>query len=73
MVLVGNKIDLPHQEVDHELAQAFAKSHHMPYVETSAKTNQGVDDAFYTLVREIRCWKEVEKATTKRKNVCEIF
>lgn len=76
MVLVGNKIDLPHHEVDHELAQAYAKSHHMPYIETSAKINQGVDDAFYTLVREIRCWKEVnsiEKATTRRRKVCEIF
>ena len=73
MVLVGNKIDLPRREVNHELAQAFAQNHHMPYVETSAKTNQGVDDAFYTLVREIRSWKEVNKAPTKRKNVCEIF
>ena len=73
MVLVGNKIDLPHQEVDQKLAQAYAKSHHMLYIETSAKTNQGVDDAFYTLVREIRSWKEVNKATTKRKNACEIF
>ena len=73
MVLVDNKIDLPHHEVDHELAKAFAQSHNMPYVETSAKTNQGVDDAFYTLVREIRSWKEANKATTKRKNVCEIF
>ena len=73
MVLVGNKIDLPHHEVDHELAQAYAKSHNMPYVETSAKNDQGVDDAFYTLVREIRSWKEANKATTKRKNVCEIF
>ena len=76
MVLVGNKIDLPHQEVDQKLAQAYAKDHHMPYLETSAKTKQGVEDAFYTLVREIRCWKEInaiEKATTKRKKVCEIF
>uniref|UniRef100_A0A1I8HV08 C2H2-type domain-containing protein n=1 Tax=Macrostomum lignano TaxID=282301 RepID=A0A1I8HV08_9PLAT len=30
----------------------------IPYVETSAKTRQGVDDAFYTLVREIRKFKE---------------
>jgi len=28
----------------------------MPYIETSAKTRQGIDDAFYTLVREIRHW-----------------
>ena len=26
----------------------------MPFVQTSAKTRQGVEEAFYTLVREIR-------------------
>ena len=31
-----------------------ADSYGIPYIETSAKTRQGVDDAFYTLVREIR-------------------
>ena len=54
--VVGNKIDLPRREVDAKLAQGYAKNHHMPYIETSAKTRQGVDDAFYTLVREIRHW-----------------
>ena len=57
--MVGNKIDLPRREVDQKLAQAYAKNHHMPYIETSAKTRQGVDDAFYTLVREIRHWVSV--------------
>ena len=54
--VVGNKIDLPRREVDQKLAQAYAKNHNMPYIETSAKTRQGVDDAFYSLVREIRHW-----------------
>lgn len=31
-----------------------AKQYGIPYIETSAKTRMGVDDAFYTLVREIR-------------------
>nr|CAH7749969.1 unnamed protein product [Callosobruchus chinensis]CAI5865993.1 unnamed protein product [Callosobruchus analis] len=46
MVLVGNKCDLS--------AWAVAKQYGIPFVETSAKTRMGVDDAFYTLVREIR-------------------
>lgn len=54
--VVGNKIDLPRREVDSKLAQGYAKNHRMPFIETSAKTRQGVDDAFYTLVREIRHW-----------------
>lgn len=32
----------------------MAKQYGIPFVETSAKTRMGVDDAFYTLVREIR-------------------
>ena len=54
--MVGNKIDLPRREVDQKVSQAYAKNHHIPYIESSAKTRQGVDDAFYTLVREIRHW-----------------
>ena len=35
-------------------AQEVAKQYMIPFVETSAKTRLCVDDAFYTLVREIR-------------------
>ncbi|KAG7473819.1 hypothetical protein MATL_G00099830 [Megalops atlanticus] len=54
MVLVGNKCDLPARTVDTRQAQDLARSYGIPYIETSAKTRQGVEDAFYTLVREIR-------------------
>jgi GTPase KRas protein len=54
MVLVGNKCDLPTRAVDMRAANEVAKNYGIPFVETSAKTRMGVDDAFYTLVREIR-------------------
>ena len=54
ILVVGNKIDLPHPAVRSDEANAKAKEFDIPYIETSAKTRQGVDDAFYTLVREIR-------------------
>jgi len=54
MVLVGNKCDLPTRAVDMPQAREVAKSYDIPFIETSAKTRMGVDDAFYTLVREIR-------------------
>ncbi|KAL4648347.1 GTPase NRas precursor [Arapaima gigas] len=53
MVLVGNKCDLA-RTVDTKQAQELARSYGIQFVETSAKTRQGVEDAFYTLVREIR-------------------
>jgi len=65
MVLVGNKCDLPMRSVDMRGAQDAARTYRIPVVETSAKTRMGVDDAFYTLVREIR--KEREKKGKDKK------
>lgn len=67
MVLVGNKIDLPERTVATADGLAMAKSSDIPYIETSAKTRHGVDDAFYTLVREIRKDKERRNASKKKK------
>merc|ERR1711874_719528 len=50
MVLVGNKCDLPTRNVDMNQAKEQAKHYGIPFIETSAKTRMGVDDAFYTLV-----------------------
>ena len=48
--LVGNKIDLNEQrEVEKDDAMKFATSNEMYYIETSAKTNYKVNDAFEKL------------------------
>lgn len=54
ILVVGNKCDLPMRAVDIRNVQETAKNYGIPFIETSAKTRMGVDDAFYTLVREIR-------------------
>ncbi|XP_052569660.1 GTPase HRas-like [Peromyscus californicus insignis] len=54
MVLVGNKCDLAARTVKSWQAQDLARSYGIPYIETSARTRQSVEDAFYTLVHEIR-------------------
>lgn len=54
MVLVGNKCDLQTRSIDPKEVREVAQNYNIPFVETSAKTRMGVDDAFYTLVREIR-------------------
>ncbi|XP_002736858.2 GTPase KRas-like [Saccoglossus kowalevskii] len=77
MVLVGNKCDLPTRAVDLKEANTLAKSYGIPFIETSAKTRQGVDDAFYTLVREIRKYKErrgnPQKKPGRRRFKCSIL
>lgn len=52
--MVGNKCDLQSRAIDVKAASDLAKQYGVPFIETSAKTRQGVDEAFYTLVREIR-------------------
>ena len=42
------------RSVDSRQGKNLADNYSIPFIETSAKTRQGVDDAFYTLVREIR-------------------
>ncbi|XP_009867164.1 PREDICTED: GTPase KRas isoform X1 [Apaloderma vittatum] len=66
MVLVGNKCDLPSRTVDTKQAQDLARSYGIPFIETSAKTRQRVEDAFYTLVREIRQYR-VKKISKEEK------
>uniref|UniRef100_A0A1A8HR83 ES cell expressed Ras n=2 Tax=Nothobranchius kuhntae TaxID=321403 RepID=A0A1A8HR83_NOTKU len=67
MVLVGNKSDLSTRTVETRLAQELARSYSVPFVETSAKTRQGVEEAFYSLVREIRRYKESKRNNKKSK------
>ncbi|ETV70605.1 hypothetical protein H257_13980 [Aphanomyces astaci] len=54
-VLVGNKadVDLNKRAVTTAEAQAYAASHHMMYLETSAKTGSNVDKAFRDLLTTV--------------------
>ena len=61
LAVVGNKCDLPHRALEMRSVTETARQFGIPFIETSAKTRLGVDDAFYTLVREIR--KNVRSAS----------
>ena len=51
MVLVANKSDLSTHSVNLQLARDLANNYGIPFIETSAKTRMGVNDAFHVLVR----------------------
>lgn len=51
-LVVGNKIDKP-RAVTREAGQAFAQKHRMLFIESSAKTQEGINLAFEELVQKI--------------------
>ncbi|KAJ1660869.1 RAS1 protein [Dispira parvispora] len=55
IIVIGNKCDLDlERQVPTEEGAALAKSFQCEFMETSAKVRINVDEAFYSLVREIR-------------------
>lgn len=54
IILVGNKSDLSSQRViSYDEALKFANDHNMKYYETSAKTDQNIDEIFLDSAKEI--------------------
>ncbi len=51
-ILIGNKKDLKRQ-VTKEEAKKFAEKNKMKYIETSAKTAENVEDAFFDLINKL--------------------
>ncbi len=59
MICIGNKIDLPDRAVSSEEAKKWAEDQGFLYMESSAKTGEGVADMF-TVLAEIM-WREAKK------------
>ena len=55
MILVGNKVDLADRQrrVNEQEARSLAESWKIPYIETSAKSNLNVDEAFKYLLQVV--------------------
>jgi len=53
ILLVGNKSDLAHRQVSQEEALSLAKKYSLNYMETSAKSGEGVNRAFQLLLIDI--------------------
>ncbi|MDF1538192.1 MAG: GTP-binding protein [Candidatus Thorarchaeota archaeon] len=53
LVLVANKTDLPDRVVEPSEGKEFAEKHNMPYIESSAKTGEGIVDIFDNLGRTL--------------------
>ena len=58
LVLVANKTDLPDRVVEPSEGHEFADKHGMPYVESSAKTGEGIVDIFQELAENLVAQRE---------------
>lgn len=69
-ILIGNKCDLEEKrEVSYEQGKEFADTYGMKFIETSAKTNNNVQESFYTMTKEIiSSTKEKERILSKNES-----
>ena len=68
-VLIGNKTDLEDKRViSYNQGKEFADSYGLKYIETSAKKNLNVNEAFSTLGRELMQASEDKKIIKQRQN-----
>jgi len=52
--LIANKIDLTADRlIAKEMGEIYAKKHQLKYIETSAKTNTGINEMFYEMASQI--------------------
>ncbi|KAI9105864.1 ras-like protein 1 [Phlyctochytrium arcticum] len=84
IIIVANKCDLENERVvSTQAGRDLARSFGCKFVETSAKQKINVDEAFFSLVREIRCYNRDNESRSalksspagrkKKKNRCTIL
>jgi len=74
IVLVGNKKDLVNErQVSPEEGKQLGERFRIPFVETSAKTNENVAEAFHQLVREVSKYREKNPIKKKERKRCKIL
>ncbi|NWZ87849.1 RB18B protein, partial [Poecile atricapillus] len=68
-MLVGNKTDKPDREVERKEGLQLARKHSLLFIETSAKTQDGVQHAFEELVIKILQTPDLWDKNTAKKGV----
>ena len=68
-VLIGNKVDLEDKRViAYNQGKEFADTYGLKYIETSAKKNLNVNEAFETLGRELMAASDDKRITKQKQN-----
>ena len=68
-VLIGNKVDIEDKRVvTYSQGKEFADTYGLKYIETSAKKNLNVNEAFETLGRELMAASDDKRITKQKQN-----
>jgi len=69
-ILVGNKVDVPGKRVvSVDEGHALASKHGLAFFETSAKSNVGVDEAFYAIAKQVHDRVELQDASRSKGDI----
>lgn len=72
VLVLGNKIDLEKREVDEKDVEAWCTAANVMHLQSSAKTNVNIKQAFETLVRAI-LKRQQETGTEEKKKTCVLL
>lgn len=68
-MLIGNKCDMSDErQVSKERGEKLAIEYGMKFMETSAKLNENIENAFFTLARDIKAKTEKRLVSLLKKN-----
>ena len=68
-MLIGNKCDMnDKRQVSKERGEKLAIEYGMKFMETSAKLNENIENAFFTLARDIKA-KTEKRLVNEKKNI----
>jgi len=67
-LLVGNKCDMENKAVDYATAKQYADQLEIPFLETSAKTGDQVENAFMKMAAEIKNRVASQPSVAKNKD-----
>ena len=59
-ILIGNKSDRPDRKISMEQGQKLADEYNIKFMETSAKNNSNINEAFYYIAKQIKDTKLAE-------------
>lgn len=71
IVIAGNKIDMKKVDIDNNVIEEFCKEKKVEHIFTSAKTNEGLDEIFYKVCRDIasKMNSELNKKHSMKKGI----